>query len=302
VSAVEIVALACVFCGSALLLAGARAFARAPLAERLRPYVPAVVAGREAPGRAERGTVAAVLLPAAESFGRRLSGLTGVVTDLPTRLRRAGRDESASQFRLRQFTVTLVALAAATAAVLSLRPGLVLSVVALVAAPVLAALREEQRLDGAGARRAEVLAGELPVVAEQLGILLGAGYSLAGALGRLSRRGSGVAATDLRDVVRRIRSGADEDTALRAWADEVDVPAVERLVSVLSLHREAGDLGALITEEAHAIRAEDHRRLLESIEKRSQMVWVPVTVATLVPGLLLLSVPFMAAMDQVTGG
>jgi hypothetical protein len=38
------------------------------------------------------------------------------------------------------------------------------------------------------------------------------------------------------------------------------------------------------------------------IERRSQLVWIPVTVATLVPGLIFLAVPFMSAMAQVTGG
>jgi len=49
------------------------------------------------------------------------------------------------------------------------------------------------------------------------------------------------------------------------------------------------------------MRADTHRRLVESIERRSQLVWVPVTVATLVPGLLLLGIPFISALRQVTG-
>ena len=70
---------------------------------------------------------------------------------------------------------------------------------------------------------------------------------------------------------------------------------------MLHLHGDAGDLGALIAEEARSIR-EAHRDLLESIERRAQLVWIPVTVATLVPGLIFLAVPFMSAMAQVTGG
>jgi hypothetical protein len=81
----------------------------------------------------------------------------------------------------------------------------------------------------------------------------------------------------------------------------VDQEPVRRLVGVLGLHREAGDLGRLIADEARAIRAESHRDLVERIERRSQAVWIPVTVATLVPGLLFLAVPFMSALSQVTG-
>jgi hypothetical protein len=90
--------------------------------------------------------------------------------------------------------------------------------------------------------------------------------------------------------------------ALREWSDLVQVDAVERLVGVLSLNAESGDLGSLIADEARAIRADAHRELLETIERRSQQVWIPVTVATLVPGVLFMAVPFVEAMRLFTDG
>jgi hypothetical protein len=39
-----------------------------------------------------------------------------------------------------------------------------------------------------------------------------------------------------------------------------------------------------------------HRHTIEAIERRAQQVWVPVTVATLVPGVMLLAVPFLSAL------
>jgi hypothetical protein len=38
------------------------------------------------------------------------------------------------------------------------------------------------------------------------------------------------------------------------------------------------------------------RELIEQIERRAQQVWIPVTVATLVPGAVLLAVPFLEAL------
>ena len=137
---------------------------------------------------------------------------------------------------------------------------------------------------------------ELPTVSEQLGMLLSAGYSLGASLHRLAQRSDGTVARDLRRVVTRIGHGVDENSALQEWATTVDVPAVARLVGVLALNRDAGDLGTLITNEARAVRAEVHRELVETIEKRGQQVWIPVTVATLVPGLLFLAVPFTEAI------
>ena len=42
------------------------------------------------------------------------------------------------------------------------------------------------------------------------------------------------------------------------------------------------------------LTASDHT--IEQIERRGQQVWIPVTVATLVPGAILLAVPFLAAL------
>ena len=75
---------------------------------------------------------------------------------------------------------------------------------------------------------------------------------------------------------------------------------VSRLVGVLTLNRETGDLGRLIAEEARTIRREAHRELLAQLERRAQQVWVPVTLATLLPGTLLLAVPFLQAMQVFT--
>ena len=79
------------------------------------------------------------------------------------------------------------------------------------------------------------------------------------------------------------------------------MPAVERLVQVLALNRQAGDLGRLISEEARAIRRDVQRELVERIERREQQVWIPVTVATLVPGVIFMAVPFIEAMRLFAG-
>ena len=53
----------------------------------------------------------------------------------------------------------------------------------------------------------------------------------------------------------------------------------------------------MIGEEARAIRRDVHRELIETIERRGQQVWIPVTVAALVPGVIFLAVPFIAALS-----
>jgi tight adherence protein C len=103
-------------------------------------------------------------------------------------------------------------------------------------------------------------------------------------------------AQDLDIVLTRLRQGLTEVQALSEWADLADVDALHRLVSVLALNREAADLGSLISDEARSIRREAHRDLLEAIERKDQQVWIPVAIAALIPGTILIAVPFIQAM------
>ena len=84
---------------------------------------------------------------------------------------------------------------------------------------------------------------------------------------------------------------------MNEWADTVDVDAVNRLVSILSLNKEAGDLGQMVAAEARNVRTEAHRELLEAIEKKNQQVWIPVTLAALIPGVMLMMIPFIGALN-----
>src|SRR5690606_12634098 len=106
---------------------------------------------------------------------------------------------------------------------------------------------------------------------------------------------------DLTRVTGRIRQGLSETEALREWADLARVDAVDRLVHVLALNREASDLGRLISEEARSVRRDVQRQRVEQIERRGQQVWIPVTVATLLPGVIFLAVPFVQALSLFSG-
>jgi len=171
-----------------------------------------------------------------------------------------------------------------------------LSILVVIGGPLLTFLVIEQQVISASNRWQRRVFLELPVVSEQIGMLLSAGFSLGMALERVSQRSNGACARDLQRVGRRVRQGLSESEALREWADLVDVPAVHRLVGVLSLNRDTGDLGRLISEEARSVRREVHRQLIVQIDRRAQQVWIPVTVSTLLPGTLLLAVPFLQAM------
>jgi hypothetical protein len=295
---VVVAAGALVWIGATLLLSLWSRLARPTLAERLRPFHP----GQADPGRDVRaGSVDSlrdVLGPLARQIGDRLAAVVGVAEGAERRLRRVHSPVSAATFRLRQAAATaLAAVAGGLAGVLTGAPPAVAGLLVL-GAPTLVFLLVEQRLARRSQAWQQTTSHELPIVAEQMAMLLNAGFSVGAALQRLAGRGGGCVARDIEEVVNRIQQGLSERTALGEWADAVDVDSVRRLVAVLTLHSEAADLGRLVSTEARAARRELQRGTVEQIERRAQQVWVPVTVATLVPGAILLAVPFLAALHM----
>lgn len=287
--------------GVTLVLAEIRWFRRVSLADRLGAYAPVGVNGRRDP----RGVVSVealqeVVAPLARSIGSWTSELLGVEEDLATRLTRIHSTTDPASFRVRQLGWSVAVLAGGAMVTVVTGAGPLFAALFLLGAPTLAFLVPEQQLASAGRRWQRRIFLELPVVAEQLGMLLSAGFSLGAALNRLAERGRGACGQDLQRVCARIRYGAAEIDALHEWGQISQVPAVERLVGVLALNREAGDLGRLISEEARSIRRDAQRELVEAIERKAQLVWVPVTVAALPPGTLFIVVPFVEAMRLFT--
>lgn len=287
--------------GMALVLSELRWFARRPLTERLRPYTPGGLATSTRSGLLSVESFRDVVAPVSNQIGERLARLFGVSENLGTRLSRVHSPLDPTAFRIRQlgWSIAAFGLGALIAVALHITP--VLGVLFALGAPLLTFLVLEQRVASASAQWQRRLFLELPVVSEQIGMLLSAGYSLGAALNRTAVRSKGVCGRDLKRVCNRIRQGLTEAEALREWAELADVEALARFVQVLAVNREAGDLGRLISEEARAIRRDVQRELVEQIERRSQQVWIPVTVATLVPGTLFLAVPFIEAMRLFSG-
>ena len=287
--------------GTTLLLSQLRWFARVPLGERLRPYAPGGMACAPRAGSLSAESFRDALDPLARSVGERLARVLGVSEDLEVRLRRVHSPLDPSAFRVRQVGSAVVGFAVGALVALALTPAAPVTFAFLLGGPLVGFLLPEQRLALESERRQRRVFLELPVVAEQLALLLSAGWSLTAALQRLARRSSGATSLDLRRVCHRIGQGLSEADALREWAEVARVPALDRLVPVLALNQETSDLGRLIAEEARAVRRDVHRELIEAAERRNQQVWIPVTVATLVPGVLFMAIPFVEAL-RLFGG
>jgi hypothetical protein len=287
--------------GTTLLLGQLPWFSRPHLTDRLRPYVPT------SPDRSTRAGLLSVqsfreiIGPLSQSFGSKLARLFGISEELSVRLQRVHADMDVAAFRVREVGWTAVGFGTGVVVAIAARPPFAAAALLIAGGPALAYLIVEQQLAARSAAWQRRVFLELPVVSEQLAMLLSAGYSLGAALNRVADRGTGACARDLEQVRRRVRQGLTEIEALREWAAVVRVPALDRLIPVLALNREASDLGRLVSEEARAIRRDVHRELIETMERRSQQVWIPVTVATLVPGVIFLTIPFIEALRQFAG-
>lgn len=286
--------------GATVMLGGVPWFRGVPLSARIAPYrggeTPRVQSARAWSGRPLR----AVLQPLVVSTVSQIARVLGHTDPVEARLRRAGSATAPATFRLQQGVAALLVafLTAAGVSILDI-PGEVRGI-AVVSAPLAMVLITEQELTRRSAGWQQRVLTELPTTAERLGMLLGAGFSLTSAMARLADRPQGECTTEFGRIQHRIGQGLSERAALTESIERVGVDPYRRVLSVLALNREATDLGTLISHEARHVRAAVHRTHLEEIERRGQQVWIPVTVATLLPGVVFLAIPFVDAMSHLT--
>ena len=235
-------------------------------------------------------------MTARKQLPRRVAALFDADAELASRLSAAGLSRTPASFRARQLGGAVGALTACATGL-----GIVGASAALALGGALTAggatyVIFEQRLNAQGAARRAHITEELPIVAEHIGMLLASGMSLTGALRAAAQRGEGFCAADLEGVTARVSGGSSVEMALAEWADIAGSAEIRRFVGVLTLHSDAADIAALVADEVRSARMEAHRRLIERIERRNEQVWIPVTVAALVPGAVLLAIPFSDAL------
>jgi tight adherence protein C len=286
------------FAGVALLLGHLPSLRTQSLTNRLRPHV----AGAQARQRSIDGvTFAEVLTPLALRLGELGARLFGIRDALEVRLRRVHAKDNATTFRTRQLGRSSAALVLTAVGLSLTSPSPIVAMIVLLVAPTLVAFQMDRKLSALALDVQRQTELELPIVAEQLAMMIESGLSLGNALARFQDRTEGVIAREFVEILRSVRNGATYDEAIAEWANVSNVPSVDRFVAVLRLHQQASNLGRLIAEEAVTSRAESHRRLLQSVETKSQQVWIPVTVAALVPGTLFLAIPFFSALRFFAG-
>lgn len=203
-------------------------------------------------------------------------------TDLPGRLRHAGRASDADTYRLERLIWCAggAGLGALLGLVLGLRgegisPGAVLAL--LIAGGLVGWIGHDRALARDIRRRAARMSEELPNVAELVAFAVAAGEGPLAALDRVASTVRGDVAREFSAVVRRVRGGATFPGALREMGDCVPSSEVARFTDGIAVATERGTpIAEVLRAQAADARAGARRRLLEKAGRKEVLMLVPV--------------------------
>jgi tight adherence protein C len=154
----------------------------------------------------------------------------------------------------------------------------------------------EQRATRRQAERTDAF----PLLVEHLAMLAGHGFAVPEAFWRLERRWRDTTVgADLRALCRRMAQGAEPAVAVADWAEAHRFPPGERLADALAATATSSDCERVLWQLGRAERERHLAELVRRFQVREQQVWIPVTVAAFVPGMLLLVLPFARALHAL---
>ncbi len=203
-----------------------------------------------------------------------------------------------SQVRKRLAEIVISLLGAAIAVgVLPMHAVLPFALLGAGSALVLAKIIERTVLDHRKERRTKALDISIIALFEQLHLKLANGNSLQSSIVRTD----GITNKDILSLQNLIRSGMALESATSYWIDEFDTPSKRRAADLLLAKTTTSETLALLTGLIIQLRNEQRFALIAEIERRNQLVWIPVTIAVLVPGMIFIAIPLEATLRSLLG-
>ena len=130
---------------------------------------------------------------------------------------------------------------------------------------------------------------------EQVHLKLVNGNSLNAALANAE----GVTNPDVAQLQNLLRSGLDLETAASFWLAEFDTESKRRLTDLFLAKTTTSETLALLSALTSQLRKEQRFSLIAEIERRNRLVWIPVTIAVLVPGMIFIAIPLEATLHSL---
>lgn len=97
------------------------------------------------------------------------------------------------------------------------------------------------------------------------------------------------------------RSGMDLDMAVGYWIEDFDTNTKKRVGDLLLTRASTSETISLTLGLIQQLKNEQRFALIASIERRNQLVWIPVTIAVLVPGMIFIAIPLEATLRSLLG-
>lgn len=141
-------------------------------------------------------------------------------------------------------------------------------------------------------RRTERLNFALTPFLQQVRLKITSGNSLQKALASATNAGN----QDIEYLQNLLRSGMDIERSSRLWLDDFQAPGKQRLADLWSTKTTTSEILTLIEDILKWLDSEQRFYLTSEIERRNQLVWIPVTVAVLLPGMIFIAIPLEATL------
>lgn len=130
---------------------------------------------------------------------------------------------------------------------------------------------------------------------EQLSLSISNGKSLQSALTSVDNLDN----EEILNFQNLLRSGLDAESAASFWIEQSDSKSKRRLHDLIAAKTTAAESLKLMELILKQLRQEKRFSTLAEIERRNQLVWIPVTIAVLLPGMIFIAIPLEAALHSL---
>lgn len=149
-------------------------------------------------------------------------------------------------------------------------------------------------------QRVEIEAN-LPLEIEKLALYLGSGLSLNSSFYRLAKTSSTETRAVFIFIAQGLQSGLPVGEVLNECYLRFPTDSIRRITNLLAGGASGGDLVRVTRDEAANQRGVRHLNALAKMEKVTQSVWIPITIAALLPGIAIVFIPFFSILTSLKG-